>query len=385
MKISLRYKKGTLRTQVVRKIEHVCSEDWNRLFPDVLEDYHFFKTLDESGFDQFSFYYILVYENKQLVGAAPCFAVNYSLDTSISGRLRRISNAIRKALPNLFSVKTLVCGIPMGQGHIGLSGDCPAVLAVITRRMEQLARKIHAHILAFKDFDHADAPKLAFLKKNGFLRVDSLPTTELVLSFTGFEDYMKTLSAATRYDLRRKFKKAAAARITMTAAGALDNKTLEEAYRLYRQTLDRHETGFEVLPDKFFPLISQNMPQQAKYFLWRIEGKLVAFLFCLVSDTLLIDYFIGLDYAVAHEYHLYFVKFRDVMDWCFAHGIKKYEMGVSIYEPKRRLGFDFVPRDLYVKVRYRWLNPLFRGICALLRFDNFDPELKQWRKRRKQS
>ena len=67
MKISGRYKKGAFRTRVVRKIEHVSPEAWNRVFPDVLEGYHFFKTLDESGFDQFSFYYILVYEGKQLV------------------------------------------------------------------------------------------------------------------------------------------------------------------------------------------------------------------------------------------------------------------------------------------------------------------------------
>ena len=288
-------------------------------------------------------------------------------------------------MPNLFSIKTLVCGIPMSQGHIGLAGDHAATLAAITRRMEQLAKKVRAHILAFKDFDHADAPKLASLKKNGFLRVDSLPTTELAVTFAGFEDYLKTLSAATRYDLKRKFKKAATAKIEMTVAGTLDDDTLKDAYRLYRQTLDRHEIGFEIMPAAFFKLISKNMPHQAKYFLWRIDGKLVAFLFCLVSDTHFIDYFLGLDYAVAHQYHLYFVKFRDVMNWCLEHGIKKYEMGVSVYEPKRRLGFDFVPRDLYVKIRYRWLHPFFRGICALLRFDNFDPELRQWREKGKRS
>ncbi len=383
MKISSRHKKGALRTRVVRKIEQVSPEAWNRVFPNVLEGYHFFKTLDESGFDQFSFYYILVYEAKRLVGAAPCFFVDYPLDTSINGHLRRISNAFRKVMPKLFSIKTLVCGIPMEQGHIGIASDPPqAVLEAILRRMEQLARKMRAHLIAFKDFDQSYTATFALLQNNGFLKVDGLPSTELAISFSNFEEYLKTLSGATRYDLRRKLKKSSTVNIEKTIVDALDDRTLDDVYRLYSQMVERHEMGFEIIPAKFFKLISQNMPHQVKYFLWRIDGKLVAFLFCLVSDTLLIDYFLGLDYAVAHQYHLYFVKFHDVMNWCLAHGIKRYEMGVTGYEPKRRLGFNFVPRYLYVKMRYRWLRPFFRGICILLKFENFDPELKQWRRRR---
>ena len=382
MKISGRYKKGTLRTRVVRKIEHVSFEEWNSVFPNVLEGYHFFKTLDESDFDQFSFYYILIYDGKRLVGAAPCFSTDYSLDTSINGRLRRISNAIRKIVPNLFSIKTLVCGIPMGQGQIGITSDPQVVFEAILRRMEQLARKIHAHLLAFKDFDQSYTAILGPLQKNGFLKVNSLPSTELVVSFSNFDEYLKTLSGATRYDLRRKFKKISTVNIERTIVDALDDRTLDDAYRLYCQIVERHEMTFEIIPAKFFKLISQNMPHQVKYFLWRVDGKLVAFFLCLVSDTLLMDYFLGLDYAVAYQYHLYFVKFHDVMDWCITHGIKKYEMGISGYEPKRRLGFDFVPLYLYVKIRYRWLRPFFRGICVFLRFENFDPELKQWRRRR---
>ncbi len=382
MKISSRHKKGPLRTKVVRKIEDVPFEEWGRVFPDVLEGYYFFKTLDESGFDQFAFYYILAYEGERLVGAAPCFLLDYSLDTSVSGPLRHLSNAIRKVLPNLFCIKALACGIPMGQGHMGLAGEAPAVLGAILRRMEQIARKTRAHVLAFKDFNRSYASVLDPLLNEGFLKVDGLPTTELLLGFSDFDEYLKTLSGATRYDLRRKFKKAAAVKIESTVVDTLDDKTLKEAYRLYFQMVEAHEMRFEVVPIDFFKRISQNMPREAKYFLWRIDGKLAAFLFCLVSDTLLMDCYLGLDYAVAREHHLYFVKFRDVMNWCIVRGIKKYEMGCIAYEPKRRLGFDLVPLYLYVKLRYRLLRPLFKVLPMFFKFENFDPELKRWHKGR---
>ena len=382
MKISRRHKKGIFRTRVVNKIDLVSEQAWNRVFPDVLEGYRFYKTLDESNFHQFSFCYILVYEGKQLVGVAPCFSVDYSLDTSINGPLRRLTNVLKLAAPKLLSIKALVCGVPMSQGQIGIAGDPHAVLEAILRRMEQLARKMRAPILAFKDFNQSYTTVLKPLGKSGFLKVDSLPSTELALSFSNFEKYLKTLSGATRYDLRRKFKKASAAKIERTIVDTLDEKTLTDVYRLYRQIINKHEMTFEILPQEFFKLISRNMPHQVKYFLWKIDGKLVAFLLCFVSDNLLIDCFLGLDYAVAYEHHLYFVKFKDVMNWCFTHGIKKYEMGVSGYEPKRRLGFDFVPLYLYIKIRYRWLRPFLKGLCVLLKFENFDPELKKWRRGR---
>ena len=78
----------TLRgIKVARKISEIQAEDWDKVFPGVLEGYDFFKTLDESGLGQFTFYYIMVYDGKTPVGAAPCFLMKYPLDNSIRGPL----------------------------------------------------------------------------------------------------------------------------------------------------------------------------------------------------------------------------------------------------------------------------------------------------------
>ena len=162
----------------------------------------------------------------------------------------------------------------------------------------------------------------------------------------------------------------------------IDEKELKDVYRLYLDIVEKHEMGFELLPESFFRNMARHMPGQVKYFLWKIDGKLAAFLFCLVSKDVLIDYYVGLDYAVAHEYHLYFLKFRDVLNWCITNGIKRYEMGITGYEPKRRLGFEFIPMYLYVKLRNRALRPVFNFICNFLKFENFDASLKKAKERR---
>lgn len=378
MKISKRHKRHVLRTKVIRRIEEIAPEEWNAIFPDVLEGYNFFKTIDESNLDQFSFYYILVYDRKTLVGATSCFVVNYSLDTSMNGPLRIVSNSIKKIFPNIFSIRALACGVPMAQGRFGLSGDADRVVKAMLRQMERIARKEKISILAFKDFDSYHTKFLDPLVKEGFTRMDSLPTTEMEIGFRDFEEYMKTLSGATRYDLRRKFKKVdSSVKIPMEVFDTVDGKVLDEIYGLYLQVVNAHEQGFEVVPKEFFRNIGKNMAGQTKFFTWRIDGRMVAFVFCMVSKDLIIDYYLGLDYEYAHKYHLYFIKFRDVMNWCFKQGIKKYEKGVSGYDPKKRLGFGLAPLHIYAMHRNRVIRPVFKRMIGLLKFENFDPSLRE--------
>ncbi len=380
MIVSPRRKKLGLKTKVVKKISDIPVGDWNKVFPDVLESYDYFKTLDESNLGQFSFYYIMVYHRATPICAAPCFLMNYSLDTSISGPIKRITNAIKKRMPNIFNLKALICGTPLGQGRIGI-GDHPDCMRVILRRMEQIAKKNKVAIIAFKDFDKTYNKALDPLRKKGFSKLTSLPWTELDIRFKTFDEYLKTLSGATRYDLRRKFKKVDNhIAIDLEIVDTLEDSALHDLYRLYLDIVDKHDMQFEVLSIDFFRNVSKIMPKQTKYFLWRIDGKLVAFLFCLSSQDVMIDYYVGFDYSVAHTHHLYFIKFRDTLNWCIKHGIKKYEMGTTGYEPKRRLGFEFIPLYIYAKLRNRALRPIFNLICQFLKFENFDPDLKSIKK-----
>src|SRR5690242_5093915 len=89
-----------LTVQVFRKMEDVPRHEWNRVFSDPLEGYDFFKTLDESGYEEFDFYYFLVSEGDSTVGAAPCFRMSYPLATTAKGAIKTASDAIRKIFPN---------------------------------------------------------------------------------------------------------------------------------------------------------------------------------------------------------------------------------------------------------------------------------------------
>ncbi|MEI7999601.1 MAG: GNAT family N-acetyltransferase, partial [Candidatus Omnitrophota bacterium] len=209
----------------------------------------------------------------------------------------------------------------------------------------------------------------------------SLPNTELDIRFKSFEEYLKTLSSSTREGLKRNFKKVdAKVKFDLEITDTLNEETLSQVYELYLQTYNNHELGFEKLTKEFFRKISMNMPGQVKYFLWRVDGKLVTFALCLVSGDYFIDYYLGFDYTVSNDYYLYFIRFRDLLKWCIDHGIKRYEMGQTSYEPKRRLGFNFIRYYLYIKHRNKLLNFLLVPVSNLLKPENFDPVFKQMSK-----
>lgn len=369
-------------TKVFQSISQIPVSDWESVYPDSAEGYLFFKTLEESRLSQFRFFYFLVYHGGAIVGAAPFFLMDFHIDMAVQGVLRKVSKAIKKVFPQAMSMRTLFCGLPMGRGRVGLKSDKEKVLQAICDCMEDLARQQKAMIMVFKDFDASTAGDMQPLLRRGYVCSCSLPSTAMNITFDSFDGYLKTLSSSSREGFRRKFKKISSENppIDMETSVSLDEETAGQVHALYLQTAGQSDVEFEVLPADFFLRVAKNLPQEARYFLWRTRNrKLVAFAFCLVKGDYFIDYYLGFDYSVAYEYNLYLVRFRGLLEWCIAHGMKTYEIGQSSYEIKRRLGFKFIPLSIYTKPRSRLISPFFKFHNKFLMFERFDPVFRQMR------
>lgn len=370
-----------LTTKIIRKVEEVSPEDWSRVFPDILESYYFFRAIDESSFCEFSFYYILVYNNTSLVGIAPCFLMNYPLDTTIEGPFKKITGKLINLFPRLLNPKIIICGSCTCEGRIGISQEYKnSVFKEMICAMEEIAKEESVSMLAFKDFSIQYNDILNMLSSFGYYRMASFPSVELDIHFKSFEEYLKTLSRSTRKDLKRKFSKLdTLEKITFKVSNSLDD-LLDNAYELYLQTFSKSDVQFEKIPKDFFTSISRNMPSEAKFFTWHLNDKLIAFNLCLSANGKLIDEYIGMDYAYAYKFNLYFVTFRDIINYCIENGIKKYESGALTYEPKRRLGCNFLPLNIYAKHNNKIINPFFKILCCLIKPENFDPVLRKMKK-----
>ena len=137
------------------------------------------------------------------------------------------------------------------------------------------------------------------------------------------------------------------------------------------------DSGFERLTPDFFKKLSKNMPEEARYFLWRMDNEIVAFDLCLASNGVLLDEYVGFDYSVAYKYHLWFATIRDILLWCTKNGIKAYETGTLTYEPKKRLDFKFVRQYDYIRHKNFLLNSIVGLVCMIIRPKNYDSTLKR--------
>ena len=365
-------------SKIFSRIADITPEDWNRLYPEIPENYNFLKTLDESGLDPFEFYYIAVYSGEELVGVAPCFLMRYPLDTTVQGPVKKIILFLKKFFPYWFELKAVVCGLPMGQGRFGVTENSAKVLAAMEGALESFAASKHVSVVAFKDFGEEECEWLDWLQTKGYYKFESLPSTEMEISFRSFDEYLKGLSSTSRYDLKRKFKKMGKeAAVDMEIKSRLGKEELDRIYDLYLQTVHCHtEISFEVMTQDFFDRIQDNMPDESRYFLWRLHGRIVAFSLCLVSESRLTNYYVGFDYSLAYDFHLFFLHVCDQIKWCIQNKMTKYEMGNTSYEPKRRLGFSFIRLFVYAKHRSPAFNPLIHLLCKLLKPENFDEVFK---------
>jgi predicted N-acyltransferase len=209
-----------------------------------------------------------------------------------------------------------------------------------------------------------------------------MPMTELTLDYRDFEHYVTTLGASTRKDLRRKFRKLATAEaISVEVVNDL-TPYVDEVYPFYLQVHERSPMKFERLTKEYLSELGRRMPDRARFFIWRQNGKAIAFSVALVHDDTIYDDYLGLDYRVALDLHLYFQTFRDILTWSIAQGLKRYRSSPLNYEPKLHLGCALYPLDLYVRHTNPIVNKIFRPILKFLEPTRHDPVLHRFRNAR---
>ncbi len=367
----------TFTVKVSSSLKEINPEEWTRLFPSTPEEYFLFKTIEETLCQQFKFFYISIYENSRIVCLAPCFIADYSLDTSTGGLAKTLASWAKNLLPRLFTIRVLICGSPIDAGKLGAASPLhPTITHILTDAMQSIAKRDNVRFLAFKDFPEQNASFPKSLLGIGFHEVTSYPACSLNIPFRSFEEYLASLSQATRKDLNRKFKKIDGKIHLKMEVRSAPGDLLDRIHQLYLNTFQKSDVQFELITKEFFKRIAVNMPQETKYFLWSIDGRLVAFDLCLVSGSTLVDKYLGMDYGVAYKYHLYYITFRDVLNWCIQNSIRTYSSGTFNYDPKKRLDFTFVPLKIYVKHTNGIINFLFGLFVTTLKPENFDPILK---------
>ena len=342
------------------------------------KDFRYYELIEDTLRAQFDCRYFVLHDAASGEWAVqPFFFVNQDLLGGLPKALRSLFAPIRKLWPRFLTLRMMTIGCAVGEGELDHAG--PWLADALRKAIDAYLPHGKASLILLKDFPATDREALTVFTRHGYQRAPSMPAARLELDFADFEEYMaRRLGKVFRKNLRRKLRASEAAAPLAMEVMTDATHLVDEIYPLYRQTYERSDFKFEELNREYFAEIGRRMPDCARYFIWRQEGRIVAFNLCLVKDGTLHDLDVGLDYSVALDLHLYFLTWRDVIQWCLRHGVKTYRTGPLNYDPKLHLKLLLAPQDLYARHRSALLNPLFKLAIKYLEPTRHDPVLKRF-------
>lgn len=363
-----------IEARTLDSIEAVEPSQWNRLFPSGLEDWSYLRAIERARLPGFRFVYFVVREGARLLAAAPAFLTDYRLDTTVSGALKRVTETTAKLLPRLLRIPMLALGSPVTECcQVGFDSGANAAqrarwLSALLTQMEAHAAREHAQMLAIKDVsDSGSTLWRRLLPRHGFRPLPGLPGAMLALPYADLDGYLATLGAATRKDLRRKWRAAAGLRIEWR--DSLDG-IRDDVLRLYRATLAHAEFHFEELNAAYFENVLREMPGRAFCVTYSEGGTLLAFNLVLQDSTRLLDKFFGADPQARSRFNLYHVSWLENVRHCIAQRIPLYESGQGLHQEKLRLGSTLRANALWYRHRNRFLDGVFARVDRLARFED---------------
>jgi hypothetical protein len=371
------------RVSVVTRAELADCPRWERAFASHRKDARYYEVVERTIDQGFEYLYFVIEDAAGRVRAVqPFFLVNQDLLQGSGPALRKAIGLLRRAFPRLLTIRTLMVGCAAGEGHLD---DVPAheQAWVATRLHDEVhrhAKACRAGLVVLKEF-HADYRRpLEAFSTNSFARLPSLPMTRLNIDYPSFEAYMeRALSKATRKNLRRKFRTAEAAGAPIELQVIEDvTRHIDEVYPLYLNVYQRSTLHFEKLTKRYLCDLGRRMPDKVRFFIWRQNGRAIAFSVCMLAGDSIYDEYLGLDYTVALDLHLYFYTFRDIVSWAMAGGFKWYLSSAQNYDPKLHFRCELVPLDLYVAHTNPVLNAVLRRVIPWIEPTRGDETLKKF-------
>jgi Acetyltransferase (GNAT) domain len=355
---------------------------WQRMLASQRKDRRYYEVLEATMRQDFDFHYFAIRDGSGEVRAiVPLFVTDLDLLAGLPQRIQRLTAFVRRLFPRFMRVRTLMVGCAAGKGHLDDADELSWL-----DQAKSLSRTIAAHgaelrtpLIVFKEFPSTYRSDLACLLQAGFTRVPSLPMASLGIDYPTFEAFMsRALSSGTRKNLHAKFRRAeAAGPIELTVVPDI-TPVIDDVYPLYLQVYERAHLRFEQLTREYLCRLGREMPDKTRFFIWRLQGRIVAFGLCMVQNDDIFGEYLGIDYAVAFDLHLYHLVYRDVISWAMAHGYKTFRSGEGGYDAKLHLRFRLDPVDLYVRHASGFMNVVLSRLLRYLVPVSYDPLLRQF-------
>jgi hypothetical protein len=358
-----------------------CSH-WRDAFATERKDHRYYQLVEDTIHTDFDYGYFAVKDSSGTVRAVqPFFILDQDLLVGTGSRFGAVIKGFRRLCPRFMRMRTLMIGCVAGEAHLDAAEE-PSRLALaraLACAIVRHARNLRTPLIVLKEFPAKYRASLSCFQKHGFTRVPSLPMTRVNINYSSFEEYMnRSLNSATRTKLRRKFRATTRTPpIEMSIVGDVTS-IIDDIFPLYLNVYDRSKLHFEKLTREYFCGLGKLMADKVRFFVWRQSGRIVAFTACMLQGEAFYAEYIGLDYTIALDLHLYHYAYRDMVSWAIANGYKEFRSSGLNYDPKLHLRHLLDPIDLYVRHTSAILNTALKRLLPLLEPTRYEKTLRKF-------
>jgi hypothetical protein len=372
----------TGRVAVMSRAELALCRHWRNAFAGGRKDHRFYELVEDTIRQGFAYRYFAIKDaDGEVQAIQPFFILDQDLVAGIGFRMRAVVHLVRRVWPRFLKMRTLMVGCAVGEGRLdGSERSHGSNARLLASAIVEHARDLKAPLIVLKEFPVRYREPLSCFRHRGFSRVPSLPMTRLNIDYPSFDVYMaKALNGSTRRKLRKKFAATAVATpIEMSVVGDVA-PVVDDIYPLYLQVYSRSKLHFEKLTKPFLCGLGRRMPDKTRFFLWRQNGRIVAFTLCMIEGDAIYAEYIGLDYSMALDLHLYHYAVRDMISWAILQGYKCLRSSGLNYDPKLHMRHELDPVDLYVRHTSLIVNGVLKRILPWLEPTRYDPTLRKFR------
>lgn len=373
--------RGVFSVEIITRAELESCAVWRSMFAGERKDHRYYEIIEDTLPDNFEYRYFAIRDdNGRIRAVQPFFLIDQDVLEGVKPDYVRWALFIRRTYPRFLKLRTLMVGCTSGEGHLACAEDLPAsaTAEALSRDIVKHARALGADLIVLKEFPARDRDILECFVRAGFGRAPSMPMTMLNIDYDSFDTYVaNAMSGNARRHFRKNLKATEGERIRMSVTDDVTG-LLDEIYPLYLQVYERSKLHFEKLTKDYFRLLSVRMKDKVRFLLWHRGNRLAAFGMYMVQGDRLFSEYLGFDYTIAIDLHLYHYIMRDMTTWAIEHGFKWMHSSGLNYDPKLHFGHRLDPIDLYVRHVSPMMNPVMKAALPWLQPVRYDATLKKF-------
>lgn len=340
--------------KIYKSIDEIDSNLWDSLCTgdEIIKTHRFLKSVEHSNLKTCRFWYVLFHKDEKVIGNASLFSMDFYLDVIAPSFIKNICEKVRKVIPNFLRIKLMGCGTPIATCANGIvvsdNTYLKEIIDLLTQVMFQIAEQEKAHCILYKEYNQQKSQAFNTLQSYGFIKLSSLPTSFVDISWPSFDEYLKSLRKKYRLLAKNELAKLNTSKISIETCEDFAGYA-EELWTLYMNVYRKAEVKFEQLTPEFFRNIAINLKGESRVILIKLNGEIVGFELIIEDDSILRPLYLGLDYEANKIYSLYFNSIYQIIRHGIERNKKVIELGQTSYYPKLKTGARVEPLYLYFK------------------------------------